>query len=241
MLAPSSCSTSINSRLAIPAVLILLLVTVPAGQVAAQGLLDFLFERSRSTSPPTTTPPRALAYGDPGRFAVPTKQHAAPTPPATIAPAFAGSVGGPSYCVRLCDGRFFPMHRQAIATQLQICHALCPASQTKIFSGVEIRRAVTTDGTRYADLNNAFVYRKRIVPDCTCNGRDVFGLAPIDINADPTLRAGDIVATNGARVVLEGRSSKYRADSTPIIDHSRPTRDLSLHLASQKALSANQQ
>ena len=41
---------------------------------------------------------------------------------------------------------------------------------------------------------NAFVYRQKIVPGCTCNGRDTFGLAPISIANDPTLRQGDIVS-----------------------------------------------
>ena len=49
--------------------------------------------------------------------------------------------------------------------------------------------------TRYADLDNAFVYRQKLIPDCTCNGKDAFGLAKIDVASDPTLKPGDIVAT----------------------------------------------
>jgi hypothetical protein len=33
------------------------------------------------------------------------------------------------------------------------------------------------------------------VANCTCNGRNAFGLAPFDMTKDTTLRPGDIVAT----------------------------------------------
>ena len=49
--------------------------------------------------------------------------------------------------------------------------------------------------TRYAALPNAFVYRERLVGDCSCNGRTSYGLANLDAARDPTLRPGDIIAT----------------------------------------------
>ena len=61
--------------------------------------------------------------------------------------------------------------------------------------GSQIDHAYAGNGARYADLNNAFVYRKKIVDGCTCSGRDSFGVARIDVASDPTLRPGDIVAT----------------------------------------------
>ena len=54
-----------------------------------------------------------------------------------------------------------------------------------------------SDGSRYADLDTALLYRKQLVAGSTCNGRDRFGLAHVDVNTDPTLRPGDIVATKG--------------------------------------------
>jgi hypothetical protein len=101
-----------------------------------------------------------------------------------------------TFCVRTCDGRFFPIPRHPGATPVQVCSAFCPAAETKVYSGSEIAQAYGSDGKRYADLENAFVYRQKIVPDCTCNGRDAFGLAPYDVNKDTTLRAGDLVATS---------------------------------------------
>jgi hypothetical protein len=145
-------------------------------------------------------------------------QHAtpAPAPPADVpGPSNAGSgsatetepriverSAGPSvaYCVRLCDGRYFPIQSHAGAAPAEMCRLFCPASKTKLFSGSMIDHAVASDGIRYAEIANAFVYRKRIVANCTCNGRDAFGLAAIDVKTDPTLRAGDMIATgNGVR------------------------------------------
>ena len=65
---------------------------------------------------------------------------------------------------------------------------------TKVYNGSEIARAVAADGTRYGDLKTAYLYRKTIVSNCSCNGTDAFGLATIDVKSDPTFRPGDSVA-----------------------------------------------
>ncbi len=85
---------------------------------------------------------------------------------------------------------------RATSTPAQICSAFCPASQTKIYSGGSIDQAVGPDGRPYRELATAFVYREKIVAGCTCNGKDAFGLVNTPVDEDPTLRAGDIVATN---------------------------------------------
>ncbi len=106
-----------------------------------------------------------------------------------------GGGGRVAYCVRLCDGRYFPIQRNANANPAQLCSAFCPAAKTQVFNGSQIDHAYAGNGQRYADLDNAFVYRQKIVEGCSCNGKDSFGLARIDVAADPTLRPGDIVAT----------------------------------------------
>jgi Protein of unknown function (DUF2865) len=112
-----------------------------------------------------------------------------------------------TFCVRLCDGRHFPLQHHGAAAA-QTCNAFCPASATKTFTGSAIGSAVAADGTRYARLANAFVYRTKIVPDCTCNGKDSFGLAPLPISADTTMRPGDIVAT-GSVTAVKPTESKH--------------------------------
>jgi hypothetical protein len=164
---------------------------------SAQSLFDFFFGGARRPSPP----PSVSAYADPAQQNEP------------LAPRVES---GPSvsYCVRLCDGRFFPIQRSA-ATPVEVCNSFCPASRTKIFSGGSIDHAVARDGSRYADLANAFAYRTRIVLDCTCNGKDAFGLAPMKAAEDPTLRQGDVVATEDGFVAYGG-NRKGSADFTPI-------------------------
>jgi len=51
---------------------------------------------------------------------------------------------------------------------------------------------------------NAFAYRKALRADCTCNGRDPAGLAPIDLTLDTSLRQGDIIATTNGLVAYSG-------------------------------------
>jgi hypothetical protein len=116
--------------------------------------------------------------------------------------------------VRLCDGRFVPIQRSG-ATPAEICSSFCPASRTQVFSGSSIDHAVARDGTHYADLSNANVYRDKIVPGCTCNGKDAFGLVNMKAAEDPTLRPGDVVATDTGFVTYSG-GRKHSADFTPI-------------------------
>ena len=83
------------------------------------------------------------------------------------------------------------------------------------------RRSTTrspANGARYANLENAFVYREKIVPNCTCNGKDAFGLAKIDVASDPTLKPGDIVATGDnqkAALVARRRTARCATPSRP--------------------------
>jgi hypothetical protein len=119
------------------------------------------------------------------------------------------------FCVRSCDGRFFPVQARAGMSAAESCNAFCPASQTRLYSGGSIDNAVAGDGTRYTDSDNAFVYRERLVEGCTCNGKTPFGLARIDANTDPTLRPGDVVATKTGLMAFTGGKDKV-ANFTPI-------------------------
>ena len=97
-------------------------------------------------------------------------------PPATPRPSANPVATTAAYCVRLCDGRYFPV-RGGSATSKAVCDGLCPAAKTKVFVGSEIAQATADDGSTYQKLPNAFAYRERIVSDCSCNGRDSFGTA----------------------------------------------------------------
>jgi hypothetical protein len=114
-----------------------------------------------------------------------------------------GVSSGPSFCVRSCDGKYFPL-RRGVASPTRLCEAFCPASATEVFFGSSIDTAHSENGRRYADSENAFAYRKSLRADCTCNGRTPAGLAAIDVALDDTLRTGDVVATNDGLVAYTG-------------------------------------
>jgi hypothetical protein len=122
-----------------------------------------------------------------------------------------------TFCVRLCDGRYFPLTANANVTPAKTCSSLCPSAKTKIFSGAGIERAAAPDGQRYADLENAFTYRKEMVKGCSCNAADSIGMHSMDTMNDPTLKPGDIVATEKGFVTYKGsKGARQAADFTPI-------------------------
>jgi hypothetical protein len=118
--------------------------------------------------------------------------------------------GGQAWCVRTCDGRYFPIAGPDNQSRTASCNSFCPASETKLVYGSAIDNAATETGKPYSELPNAFRYRKEIVAGCTCNGKDQAGLEPISVENDPTLRKGDIVAgANG--LVVAGHHADKRA------------------------------
>ena len=66
-----------------------------------------------------------------------------PQPPPPPRPVVGSS--GPGFCVRSCDGRYFPLMRGA-ASPTQMCQAFCPASPTKVFFGSSIDSAYAASG-----------------------------------------------------------------------------------------------
>ena len=142
----------------------------------------------------------------------------------TVTPRWSNAYRGVSgYCVRLCDGRYFPLPRlTSSTTPVKLCNALCPSSRTMVYWGAPIEHARASNGARYADLATAFGYRKEIVENCTCNGTDIFGTAAISIRADITLRPGDVVVTEkGARVFIGSSKDQHDADDfTSVRDYS---------------------
>jgi hypothetical protein len=120
-----------------------------------------------------------------------------------------GGGGGQAFCVRTCDGRYFPITASDNGSRAASCNSFCPASETKVFSGSSIDNATAENGKSYSDLPNAFRFRNELVSGCTCNGKDQIGLAPVKIENDPTLRKGDIVAGENGLLVA-GRSADKR-------------------------------
>lgn len=174
--------------------------------VRAQGLFDLLLGALRGAAPRAYNrePPRLLE-----NF---------PRMPGEEGVVEEPGGGGPyvAYCVRTCDGRYFPLpanSRGQNATPADLCSAMCPAAETKVYSGSSIAGAVASDGKPYKNLKNAFLYRDKLVADCTCNGRDTNGTARLEPKEDPTLRPGDIIVTADGPLVFKGSRGAKRGGS----------------------------
>jgi hypothetical protein len=200
-------------------------VALSPGIASAEGLFDFFFGGGQRQQQ-QKTPPQANFFADP--FGM-NQQPA--TPPRPIV----ASGSGPAFCVRSCDGRYFPLSR-ANATPVQMCQAFCPASPTKVFFGSNIDSASSATGERYADSENAYAYRKEMRADCTCNGRDSAGLAPVDLTLDTSLRPGDVVATTSGLVAYSGVKvgTGQTAEFTPVASYPGLTADVRARLGEMK-------
>jgi hypothetical protein len=175
---------------------------------SAESLFDFFFGGAKKQG---HAGPQASFFADPTA----TDQQ-----PAAVASRAAVANSGPSFCVRSCDGRYFPLMRSS-ASPVQMCQAFCRASATKVFYGSSIDGAYSSTGQRYADSENAFVYRKELRADCTCNGRNPTGLAPVDLTLDTSLRPGDVIATTGGLVAYSGVrvGNSQTAEFTPVASY----------------------
>ena len=151
------------------------------------------------------------------------------------APRAVASASGPAFCVRSCDGKYFPLAR-GNATPVQMCQAFCPASATKVFFGSSIDGAYASNGERYVDSENAFAYRKALRADCTCNGRDPAGLAPVDLTLDTSLRPGDVVATTDGLAAYSGvrTGTGLAAEFTPVASYPGLTAETRARLGEMK-------
>jgi len=189
----------------------------------AEGLFDLFFGGFQKLQQ-RQAPPQANFFADP--FGL--NPQSAPRPVA--------SSSGPAFCVRRCDGRYFPLTARGGATPAQMCQAFCPASPTRVFFGGNIDSAFSANGERYAESENAFAYRKALRADCTCNGRDPAGLAPVDLTLDTSLRPGDVIATTNGLVAYSGVKvgDGQTAEFTPVASYPGLTADVRARLGEMK-------
>ena len=198
----------------------ILLASIPGlvpCQASAEGLFDLFFGGFQKLQHQAS--PQANFFADPN-----------PQQPARPA-----ALSGPAFCVRSCDGKYFPLAR-GNASPVQMCQAFCPASPTKVFYGSNIDSAASATGERYADSENAFAYRKALRADCTCNGRDAAGLAPVDLTMDTSLRAGDVIATTDGLVAYSGIKvgNNNSPEFIPVANYPGLTADVRARLGAMK-------
>ena len=119
-----------------------------------------------------------------------------------------------SYCVRLCDGFFFPVAPVSSDGDLNahesLCAGICPGSPTRLFimpGGSErIEDAASRDGKRYGALPVAFRHTGTTDNTCTCRPENIAYTKIVSVMKDFTMRQGDMVMTNKGFRVFRGSS-----------------------------------
>jgi Protein of unknown function (DUF2865) len=137
-----------------------------------------------------------------------------------------GTGGRVTYCVRTCDGFYFPIGSGSgsDSADAAACNNLCPKAETKIYTGqiggdIDVARA-RDSGKRYAALGQAFSYRKSLDKTCACTANG-FGIATdFSVYRDGSLRVGDIVMTSKGMKVFNGGNFPYRDANFTAINRS---------------------
>ncbi|MHB2169290.1 DUF2865 domain-containing protein [Alsobacter sp. R-9] len=173
---------------------------------AQAGLFELLFGSSTRPAPPAGGFSPMPAPGDPA-----------------LPPANAG--GGRVFCMRACDGFYFPVEGAARGAAESLCAASCPNQEMAVFRGPALapEAAVDARGRRYGDLPNAFAYRTGLREGCSCRRDEGYVAAMQRILSDPTLRRGDLVVTlQGASVFSPANPSRSAWTSADFLDVRRP-------------------
>lgn len=137
--------------------------------------------------------------------------------------------GAQVICVRSCDGAYFPMNNLPDGREGadELCQALCPGAEAAAYSMPHgddaLKHAATLKGSRaYAALPNAFKFRTRFTPNCSCK-REGQSWAQSLVKAESMLvrHKGDIFVTPmqaealsrppKVRLTLVGRADKTAA------------------------------
>jgi hypothetical protein len=124
-----------------------------------------------------------------------------------------------AYCVRLCDGFYFPVGtgNDNFDKHESACNSVCPSAQTRVYvapTGSDDIGKASHRGQTYAKLASAFSYRQQRTKTCSCNatsstgGLGMFSPAPEN---DTTLNRGDVVMTNaGFKAFAGGKNFPHR-------------------------------
>ena len=162
--------------------------------VLAQGeFFDFLFGPDQ---PPAFSSHRSwrVMRARPRQPRRPPKTSVHYAKPEPAGAADTDSMSGGGYCVRACDGYYFPLIKLSRISGQHSCELACPSAQVQLYEGASIEQAHNAKGQRYSALPAAFSFRDKLTAGCACNdpaaSHDYYlGLS----RRDPTLQTGDIL------------------------------------------------
>ena len=100
--------------------------------------------------------------------------------------------------------------RSGNMTATELCKSFCPAAKTMVFCRQQDRLFGGAQRHALCRSRQRIPLSRGKVDNCTCNGKDAGGLAPLEPERDPTLRPGDIVATNDGLATFNGNGTQDR-------------------------------
>ena len=143
---------------------------------------------------------------------------------------------GPAFCVRSCDGKYFPLTLRGNATPVQMCQAFCPASATRSFSAAISMARPRAMASAMPIARTPSPTARRCAPTAPATAAPPSGLAPVDLTLDTSLRPGDVVATTGGLVAFTGvrLGASQTAEFTPVASYPGLTADVRARLGEMK-------
>jgi len=113
------------------------------------------------------------------------------------------------FCVRTCDGFYFPLELSQDADNPSnagsACQSNCPGAEVLPFfadgDSDTIEQAKSFDLQNYGALKHAYSYRSTLTAACACHRSANLNDSVL---TDPTLRKGDIIMTSQGLVVFRG-------------------------------------
>lgn len=115
---------------------------------------------------------------------------------------------GTEFCVRTCDGYFFPLIKSAQQTKQASCEYACPSAPVAYYHGASIETARNLNGEKYTSLPNAFKFREKVSAGCTCHPPEESQQHSLKIvKNDPTAHSGDIVVEQKGAFVYQGKQA----------------------------------
>jgi hypothetical protein len=164
----------------------------------AEDIFDFLF--GPDTPPRAAHPPSGYAPRQPVKPREPVNASLRAVPPGADE-----GMGGGGFCVRTCDGYFFPLIKSAQASRQQSCEYACPSAPMELYEGASIEEARNRKGKKYSSLPAAFSFRDKTTKQCACNRPETSQAFFVRISrTDPTLRDGDVVMSKDGALVYHG-------------------------------------
>lgn len=164
----------------------------------AEDAYEIMTGRVAVQSQPSSSP--VLAYGENTTLQFPPRMT---TPRMTMRPRATENIGQNSFCVRTCDGRYFPNPSQDKQSAAEGCKNLCPSSETKIFTGNSIDEASSKDGKPYSACLTRFA-----------TGKSWFRDAPVTVRTSLDSQASRSKMTKRCVVVTSLRTRAASKSST---------------------------